>query len=218
MGFFKKKKKPTIIQITCPNCGKTHDIVFQQVTAYYLDGVPQDLRAALTQYVICDCGCLCHRNMDALPDISTIIASDNYQMFLHGDYEEEERKLCLMQLLYWSHVRPEAWIIHAVDDELYPAALQRAINIALDATEDIKPMEIGEIFPAPYFPALQTTGRLDLTQNLYLADLYRQAQDWINASKYLDAEEKQFVHKEGATWRYLQKQRELIAAHNSEIM
>lgn len=218
MGLFKKKEKKLMREIVCPVCGKLHKVEAYQPQEYYLDGVPIDIKKALTQYVICDCGCLCQQKMDKLPDLEELIHSEDYQRFLHGDYEKEERKLCLMQILYWSFTRPEAWIIHSVGEEDYRAALERAIRIAEQVVLDIQPMSICQDIPAFWMPSLQTTGHLCLSQNMYLADLHRQMGQWERAFKYLEEEEKEFVHKEGASWRYILKQRDLIAAHNSDVL
>ena len=215
MALFKKKDVSTrIIQFLCPNCGRKHTVPYFKAKEYYLDGTPADIAGALSQVVICECGCICKEGMTAWSGLTDIIANPEYTTILHSNDKESVKKLRLMTFFPLHFVAPEVWLTHVVPAEQLTDVLLFAIQHTAQLTQKYAPLTFGQVVKGTYMKEFQWKYEFDINANLLLADMYRRLGQWDKASALLDAES--FDSQDKYMQDYINFQRKLIADKNHQ--
>ena len=216
MRLFQTREKKTqrIVTFRCPHCGKEHNVPYFKVKSYYLDGTPKDLEGALSQIIVCDCGCVCKEGMTTWSGLSQIINSAEYQTLLRAECNEMEKKLHLMTFFPLSFTFPEVWLTHLVhNDQLLPA-LQMAIQRIQQLKNEYAQLTFGQVVKGCYMTEFQWKYEFFINDNLLLSDLYRRSGQFTDAAQLLEVAED---NKQNAYLQnYIAFQRKLISAHNSQ--
>lgn len=223
MFLFKRKKKKNVnpnagrIMLTCPNCGKEHEVRYYQPKEYYLDGTPKDLEGFLSMVVICDCGCLCKENIWSWHVLPQLIAQPDYQAVLKHPYSEVEKKLRLMSFFTPFYGRAEVWLTHIVPLNEQKDATLRAIERLEELEPQCVEMWLDRFLIGEYMPQFKWQGEFHLGVSLQLADLYRRIGKFDNALARLQQESECWPNDK-ETQEYVAFQKNLISKKNVNIL
>lgn len=223
MFLFKRKKKKNVdpnagrIMLTCPNCGKEHAVRYYQPKEYYLDGTPKDLEGAFSMVVICDCGCLCERNIWSWQAPSQIIAQPEYQAILQHPYNEVEKKLRLMSFFPPFFCRAEVWLTHIVPLNEQKDATLRAIERLEELEPQYPKMWFDRCIIGAYMPQFKWKWQFHLGVSLQLADLYRRLGEFDKALARLQRESEEWPNAQ-YTQEYIAFQKNLMNKKNVNIL
>lgn len=204
------------IEITCPNCGKQHNIIPIHYNGVYLSGMPKiSMRDFTSMMKICKCGFLVTARKRDIEKAIERFQSDAYTTALHATYDtEEEYKLALLEALYdfpqMEMYRAQLFTENGNDTKRH-AALEAAIA-RIETRQDVQIYRInGEAMHG-----VSDTLDLVLTPQRRLIDLYRQKGDFAAAKSQL----KQLRKKpyEIGWDEYMRAESNLIRSQNSEMI
>lgn len=215
----KKKLNPNAgrIVLTCPNCGKEHEVRYYQAKEYYLDGIPKDLEGALSMTVICDCGCLCKQDMWSWEALPQIIAQDDYQTILKQPYSELEKKIRLMSFFPAFYGCAEIWLTHIVPSNEQKDVALRAIERIKELEPQLPEMWLDKFIIGAYMPQFKWKWEFHLPISLQLADLYRRVGEFEKALTLLQQESECWPNDD-YTQEYVALQKNLIHKNNVNIL
>lgn len=213
MGLFNKTK----IQLECPNCGKEHDLMFHNVTHFYLDCSPAIPMSQFAQRIaICtECGLVYFLEDLWLLDPEKAVSQPKYQEALKAEYlNDAEKKLVLMGLLYEFEFVPlyRAHLYRECNDT---AKEQEWLHIAIKDIEDGVD-EVEDAYTKQEFRNLSFCGELYVSPEMRLIDLYRRTGQFDKAKKRAERIMKSLDDspEDDACRAYLQRELNLIKKKN----
>ena len=162
------------IEITCPNCGKKHNITPIHYNGVYLSGMPKiSMRDFTSMMKVCECGFLVTARKRDIEKAIERFQTDAYQTALHAAYDtEEEYKLALLDVLY-NFPQMEMYRAQLFTETGNAAKRHAALEAAIVRIEKRQDVQIYPINGDEMY-GIHDTLCLILTPQRRLVDLYRQ--------------------------------------------
>lgn len=203
------------ITITCPNCGRRHQVETTHYQGMYLNGMPKiSMKDFMEMTKICDCGLLVASKEWSGIKTKEILPTEGYQKLLKKKHSSETlKKLDLFVKLYhFCHY--ELYYVLYYDETRKTKKrnehLEAAIQRVLDEVDKQDYVIDGE-----KMYGMSDTKTLHLTPDLRLVDYYRCLGQFENATKQIKKCQR------GASdviKAYLQVETQLIADENTYIL
>jgi hypothetical protein len=204
------------IEITCPNCGRKHNVQTTKYETLHLNGMPNmSMKNFTNMMVVCQCGLLVTPKEWNGINTLKMLHSPEYQECLNAAYESEvEKKLALLNALY--HF-PQMSMYYACyydetnNQEKRQSSLQQAIQRILNG-QDTQTYLVDGI---PLYNITDTLG-LFLTSQRRLIDLYRCTGQFEKAQEQI----KSLKHDSNADAykQYLSIEKQLIRDKNTKFI
>ncbi len=217
MGFLSLTRNATE-KVTCPICGKEHEVKVHYGTQRYLDTTIQiPIRQRLQEYALCECGMLCFNSANEIYRPENLVQSPIYQDILHRqDISEEERKLILLE--QGLHVQfGRMMLIHYYYQAHNEEKRQHWIQYTLTKLKNNQD-KCGSRYTTQHFPALH---QKQTFQSLWfyrpedkMLDLYRQLGDFASAQSLLNSLQEKY-HGDTVALHFLDIERKLIDASDN---
>lgn len=204
------------MEITCPNCGRTHKVDTTYYHGVYLNGMPKiRMDAFMAMTVICPCGLLVAAKEFCGVNTKECLSTEAYQTALNATYDSEaEKKLALFDALY--HFPQMEMYYTQYYDELGDTNrrnlhLERAVQRILNSTDEQDYLINGD-----EMYGMKHTYALVLTPERRLIDLYRCLGRFDEAQKQIKKLRKDSDTEEYQA--YLKLEASLVKAKNSTIL
>jgi pentatricopeptide repeat protein len=197
------------VTITCPNCGKQHEVTIH-VPMLHLDGSPAcSMEKCMEALTICNCGLLCGLH----PYSPDWLQDAKYRRALQTP-DATLRKISLLDVISGNPSIIAYYInyYHQIGDSQSEALMLRQYIHDLIEYDYCVYLEI----PANSIVSCPMDETTFVARDL-LIDAYRRAGDFQKAKQLVDELEKE-THKLDEMYKWLKKQKKLIAHKNQSLI